>query len=57
MDPEHIFRILNVFSAHFGDDLDADFSHNKFGFDKVLLLCDYDNIKNIYHHFYGLKVT
>ena len=53
MDPEHIFRILNVFSAHFGDDLDADFSHNKFGFDKVLLLCDYDNIKNIYHHFYG----
>ncbi len=53
MDPEHIFRILNVFSAHFGDDLDEDFSRNKFGFDKVLLLCDYDNIKNIYHHLYG----
>lgn len=53
MDPEHIFRILNVFSAHLNDDLDADFSHNKFGFDKVLLLCDYDNIKNIYHHLYG----
>ena len=53
MDPEHIFRILNVFSAHFGDDLDEDFSRNKFGFDKVLLLCDYNNIKNIYHHLYG----
>ena len=53
MDPEHIFRILNVFSAHFGDDLDEDFSRNKFGFDKVLLLCDYDNIKKIYHHLYG----
>ena len=53
MDPEHIFRILNVFSAHFGDDLDEDFSLNKFGFDKVLLLCDYNNIKNIYHHLYG----
>ena len=53
MDPEHIFRILNVFSAHFGDDLDEDFSRNKFGFDKVLLLCDYANIKNIYHHLYG----
>lgn len=53
MAPEHIFRILNVFSAHFGDDLDEDFSRNKFGFDKVLLLCDYDNIKNIYHHLYG----
>ena len=53
MDPEHIFRILNVFSAHFGDNLDEDFSLNKFGFDKVLLLCDYNNIKNIYHHLYG----
>lgn len=53
MDPEHIFRILNVFSAHLGDDLDEDFSRNKFGFDKVLLLCDYNNIKNIYHHLYG----
>ena len=53
MDPEHIFRILNVFSAHFGDDLDEDFARNKFGFDKVLLLCDYNNIKNIYHHLYG----
>ena len=53
MDPEHIFRILNVFSAHFGDDLDENFSRNKFGFDKILLLCDYNNIKNIYHHLYG----
>ncbi len=53
MDPEHIFRILNVFSAHLGDDLDEDFSRNKFGFDKILLLCDYNNIKNIYHHLYG----
>ena len=53
MDPEHIFRILNVFSAHLSDDLDEDFSRNKFGFDKILLLCDYNNIKNIYHHLYG----
>ncbi|MBQ8809432.1 MAG: hypothetical protein IJZ69_03785 [Bacteroidales bacterium] len=53
MDPEHILRILNVFSAHLGDDLDEDFSRNKFGFDKILLLCDYNNIKNIYHHLYG----
>lgn len=53
MDLEHIFRILNVFSAHLGDDLDEDFSRNKFGFDKILLLCDYNNIKNIYHHLYG----
>ena len=31
MDPEHIFRILNVFSAHLGDNLDEEFSRNKFG--------------------------
>lgn len=53
MDPEHIFRILNVFSAHLCDNLDEEFSRNKFGFDKVLLLCDYGNIENIYHHLYG----
>lgn len=55
IDPEHIFRILNVFSAHLGDGLDDEFSRNKFGFDKVLLLCDYNNIKNIYHHLYGAE--
>ena len=54
MDPEHIFRILNIFSAHLGDNIDEEFSRNKFGFDKVLLLCDYNNIKNIYHHLYGV---
>ena len=54
IDPAHIFRILNVFSAHFSDDLDEEFTKNKFGFDKVMLLCDYDNIEKIYHHLYGL---
>lgn len=53
IDPAHIFKILNVFSAHFADNLDNTFSKNKFGFDKVLLLCDFDNIKKIYQHKYG----
>lgn len=53
IDPEHIFRILNIFSAHFVDNIDEDFLRNKFGFDKILLLCDYGNIQNIYHHLYG----
>lgn len=53
IDPEHIFRILNIFSAHLADDSGEGFSQNKFGFDKVLLICDYDNIKNIYQHLYG----
>lgn len=48
MDPEHIFRILNVFSAfHEQDD------GNKFGFDKVILVGHTKNIENIFHHFYG----
>ena len=55
IDPAHIFRILNVFSAHLDDSEESDYSKNKFGFDKVLLLCDYDNVKNIYYHLYGEK--
>ncbi len=53
IDPEHIFRLLNVFSAHF------DFQTkmpNKFGFDKVILVCDINNIRNIYHAKYGAEV-
>lgn len=61
IDPAHIFRILNVFSAHWdirdyseqkltdGDPL------NKYNFDKILLVCHFQNIKNIFHHFYGEK--
>jgi len=49
IDPEHIFRILNVFAAH----QDINNSGNKFGFDKVIVVCDIDNIRNIFHHKYG----
>jgi hypothetical protein len=49
LDPAHIFRILNIFSAHnFDDD-----RGNKFGFDKIVIVCDLMNIRTIYHHFYG----
>lgn len=50
IDPEHIFRILNIFSAH------DKIGENKFGFEKVILVCDINNIKHIYHHFYGENV-
>lgn len=54
IDPAQIFRILNVFSAHLtqsnGND---DGVTNKFGFDKILILCDFNNIEKIYHHLYG----
>ena len=54
IDPEHIFRLLNVFSSHadiFGDGS----NENKFGFEKVIFVCDVDNIKSIYHHKYGIS--
>ncbi|WP_139921380.1 P-loop NTPase fold protein [Hymenobacter sp. DG01] len=50
IDPEHIFRLFNVFSAH----LDYNKStSNKFGFDKVIFVCDIRNIRNIFHSRYG----
>ncbi|MBN2615966.1 MAG: hypothetical protein JXR71_09765 [Bacteroidales bacterium] len=49
IDPDHVFRILNVFAAH----QDLDEKGNKFGFDKVIVVCDIDNIRNIFHHRYG----
>lgn len=59
IDPNHLFRLLNVFSAHFDrknqgmDELELNFKDNKFGFDHIIFVCDYDNIKKIYQHFYG----
>lgn len=61
IDPAHVFRILNVFSAHF-DRYNASYSQtklvgsdNKFCLDKILSICDIDNIRNIYSHVYGEK--
>lgn len=49
LDPEHIFRMLNVMSAH----QDDDGTSFKFGFDKVILVFDYENLRHLYHHRYG----
>jgi len=50
LDPEHIFRLFNVFSAHF--DL-VDDNSNKFGFDKIIFVCDIENIRKIFNYKYG----
>lgn len=50
IDPEHIFRLLNIFWAHF-DNKNKELS-NKFWFDKIMLVCDYENIKSIFEHRY-----
>ena len=61
IDPAHIFRILNVFSAHFDRhtpgvvEFETTCGGNKFCLDKIVSVCDIDNIKNIYAHIYGEK--
>jgi DNA polymerase III delta prime subunit len=54
IDPEHIFRLFNVFAAHF-DSSNSDNSSNKFDFDKVVFICDVDNIRSIFKHRYGVE--
>lgn len=53
MDPEHIFRIFNVFSANFDSPGHLEGLTNKFSFDKIILVCDYSNIKKLFIHRYG----
>lgn len=58
IDPAHLFRILNILSAH----IDCSYRlsvapqrlvGNKYNIDNVVLVIDYSNLKNIFHHFYG----
>lgn len=52
IDPEHIFRILNVFSAHF----DQRGNKNKFDIDKVITCFDSKNVRKIFANRYGQDV-
>jgi hypothetical protein len=51
IDPEHIFRIINNFFAHF-DPQNKEIA-NKFSFDKIILVADVQNLKSIFHYKYG----
>lgn len=51
IDPDHIFRILNIFSAHF----DRRQGGNKFGFDKIIIVCDIKNIREIFRAKFGIS--
>ncbi len=59
IDPAHLFRILNILSAHMDDSYkifiqpNNTLVANKFGLDNIVLVIDYENLTNIYHHFYG----
>jgi hypothetical protein len=52
LDPEHVFRLFNIFSAHYDDVNET----NKFGFDKVIFVCDVNNIQQMFAHRYGISV-
>lgn len=54
IDPEHIFRIMNILSAHV--DLKGDKTENKFDFSKIILVCDIENIRKIFANRYGADV-
>lgn len=59
IDPAHLFRILNIFSAHmdfsyrYGISPDSSLRGNKFGVDNVVMVIHYENLESIFHHFYG----
>lgn len=53
LDPKHLFRILNVLSAHIDDSSKPDIVTNKFGFNNIVLVMDYKTTEHIFHHFYG----
>lgn len=62
IDPAHIFRIMNVISAHMDygyrygiSPASYSLAGNKFGVDNIVVCLDYKNLRNIFHHFYGHK--
>lgn len=64
LDPAHIFRILNIFSAHvdrqfisFEEQERFGIRKNKFGFDKTIIVCDYTKLNALFLHFYGEKAN
>ena len=60
LDPAHLFRIMNVFSAHLDycynyGGKEQNLCDNKFNFDNIVFVLDYENTKKIYEHFYGVS--
>ena len=58
IDPAHLFRIMNVLSSQVDNPYYSDASNgNKFGFDKMILVMDYEIAKHLFHHFYGKEAN
>lgn len=58
IDPAHLFRIMNVLSSQVDNPYYSEVpSGNKFGFDKIILVMDYEIAKHLFHHFYGKEAN
>lgn len=58
IDPAHLFRIMNVLSSQVDNPYYSHVPHgNKFGFDKIILVMDYEIAKHLFHHFYGKEAN
>lgn len=53
IDPDHIFRIFNIFNSH----IDFEDGAIKFGFDKIIFVCDIDGIECIFRNRFGEKAN
>ena len=58
IDPAHLFRIMNVLSSQVDNPYYSEIPNgNKFGFDKIILVMDYEIAKHLFHHFYGKEAN
>lgn len=58
IDPAHLFRIMNVLSSQVDNPYYSEVPNgNKFGFDKIILVMDYEIARHLFHHFYGREAN
>lgn len=58
IDPAHLFRIMNVLSSQVDNPYYSEVPNgNKFGFDKIILVMDYEIARHLFHHFYGKEAN
>lgn len=58
IDPAHLFRIMNVLSSQVDNPYYSEAPNsNKFSFDKIILVMDYEIARHLFHHFYGKEAN
>ena len=58
IDPAHLFRIINVLSSQVDNPYYSEVPNgNKFGFDMIILVMDYEIARHLFHHFYGKEAN